>query len=153
MNSSRNWHCLRSAWFIALFAIAASLMLTACGQAANTSASSTTSTPPTAATSGATIPTVSPSASTNPVEVKIVENDEKYSFSPATLTITKGTKVMWTNASDVPHTIMPDTANAFTASSSNIEENQTYALVFNTAGTYPYHCGIHSYMKATIIVE
>jgi plastocyanin len=47
---------------------------------------------------------------------------------------------------------MPDTANAFTASS-DVEENQTYSLVFNTAGTYPYHCSIHSYMKATIIVE
>jgi plastocyanin len=67
------------------------------------------------------------------------------------VTVAKGTKVVWTNTSDAAHTITPDTANAFTASST-VAEDQTYSFVFTTAGTFSYHCSIHSYMKATITV-
>jgi plastocyanin len=84
------------------------------------------------------------------VQVKIVEQNDQYAFQPATLTIAKGTKVTWTNTSDAPHTVTSD-SNAFTASSS-LQQNQTFSMTFNTAGTYAYHCSIHPYMKATITV-
>jgi plastocyanin len=84
------------------------------------------------------------------VQVKMVETNGKYSFEPASITIPKGGQVVWTNTSDAPHTVTSDT-NAFTASS-NVTQNQTFMMVFNTAGTYAYHCSIHSYMKATIVV-
>jgi plastocyanin len=80
----------------------------------------------------------------------MVENGGVYSFSPATLTITKGTTVTWTNKSDAPHTVTSDN-NAFTGSG-NLAENQTFQMTFTTAGTFTYHCAIHSYMKATITV-
>ncbi len=146
MDFSQNLHRLRSAWLISLLATMVVLMLAACGGAASAPAS-----PATATTSEST-PATSPSTSTNSSEIKMVESNGIYSFIPATLTITKGTKVAWTNTSDAPHTVTPDTASAFTASS-NLTQNQTYSLVFNTAGTYAYHCSIHSYMKATIIVK
>lgn len=84
------------------------------------------------------------------VQVKMVEQNDQYAFQPATLTIAKGTKVTWTNTSDAPHTVTSD-SNAFTASSS-LQQNQTFSMTFNTAGTYAYHCSIHPYMKATITV-
>ena len=82
--------------------------------------------------------------------MKMVEQNDQYAFQPATLTIAKGTKVTWTNTSDAPHTVTSD-SNAFTASSS-LQQNQTFSMTFNTAGTYAYHCSIHPYMKATITV-
>lgn len=154
MDFSQNLHRLRSAWLISLLATMVVLLLAACGGAASAPASPATpavpKTVPTTATTSESTPATSPSTSTN--SVQMVESNGKYSFTPATLTITKGTKVVWTNTSDAPHTVTPDTASAFTASS-NLAQNQTYSLVFNTAGTYAYHCSIHSYMKATIIVK
>ncbi len=111
-------------------AVAATLLLAACG--GGTSASPTaTSTP----TNG---------------QVKIVENNGKYAFDPATLTVKKGTQVVWTNASDAPHTV---TSNAGAFNTQNqITENQTFSFTFTTAGTFTYHCEIHTYMTATITV-
>ena len=100
-----------------------------------------------------TQPTVAPTATTAPtkvIQVKLVEKDDKYSFDPASITVPKGSQIVWTNTSDAPHTVTSD-SNAFTASP-NVTQNQTFKMVFNIAGTYSYHCSIHPYMKATIIV-
>jgi plastocyanin len=103
-----------------------------------------------AACGGGTSP--SPTATSTPTsgQVKIVENNGKYSFDPATLTIKKGTQVVWTNASDEPHTVTSDTGTFNTQS--QITEHQTFTFTFTTAGTFDYHCDIHPYMKATITV-
>lgn len=142
MYLSKNLQRLRSVCLMSLLATLAVLILAACGGTTSTSAPSQ-STPATSATSSST--------STNSVEIKIVENNGQYAFSPATVKIVKGTKIVWTNTTDATHTITPDTATAFTGSS-NLTQKQTYSLVINTAGTYAYHCDIHSYMKATITV-
>lgn len=83
--------------------------------------------------------------------VKIVENNGVYSFTPAKLSIKVGTQVKWLNTSDAPHTVTSDTAGVF-GSPSNLTQNQTFTFTFTTAGTFPYHCNIHPYMKATITV-
>jgi plastocyanin len=84
------------------------------------------------------------------VQVKIVEVNNKYYFQPATITVSKGSKIVWTNNSDAPHTVTSDT-NAF-AASSNLMQNQTFSMVMNTSGTFAYHCDIHPYMQAKIVV-
>jgi plastocyanin len=119
------------------------LLLAACGGTSNTNTST-----PTATTSNASTPTATTSSGGN--QVNMVENNNVYSFSPATLTVAKGTTVTWNNKSDAPHTVTSDN-NAFTGSQ-NLSESQTFQMTFTTAGTYTYHCAIHSYMKATIIV-
>ena len=80
----------------------------------------------------------------------MVEINNKYSFQPATITVTKGSKIVWLNTSDAPHTVTSDT-NAFTASS-DLMQNQTFSMVMNTSGTFAYHCAIHPYMQAKIVV-
>ncbi len=45
----------------------------------------------------------------------------------------------------------PMRPNAF-STTSNLTQNQTFMFTFNTAGTFAYHCNIHTYMKATITV-
>src|SRR5260370_6662332 len=101
-----------------------------------------------------TKPVASPSPMIDTVQIKIIDDSTSpsgFSFSPATVTITKGTKVTCVNASAAPHTATPDNANDFNASP-KLQTKQSYSLVFNTAGTYTYHCVVHPQMKATIIV-
>lgn len=121
-------------------------VLAGCGGGGSSSGSSTQ---PTVAPT-ATATTAATTAPAKVIQVKIVEKDNRYSFDPASITIPKGSQIVWTNTSDAPHTVTSD-SNAFTASS-NVTQNQTFKMVFNMAGTYTYHCSIHPYMKATIIV-
>jgi len=57
--------------------------------------------------------------------------------------------VTWKNDDSVQHNIVSDT-NAF--SSPLLNKGDTYTHQFNATGTFPYHCGVHPYMKATIVV-
>ena len=139
---SRYRHLL---WILTLLLLASgTFLLAACGGASDTGTSTPTAT---TAQQGST-PTATTASGGN--SVNIVENAGTYSFSPATLTVAKGTTVIWTNKSDAPHTVTSDT-NKFTGSG-NLSENQTFQTTFTTAGTFTYHCEIHAYMKATIIV-
>ncbi len=96
---------------------------------------------PTAGSSSAATPTA---VSGN--QVTIVD----FAFNPATLTAPVGTTVTWTNNGSTNHTITSDTGNEL--GSSPIPPNGTYNHTFATAGTYTYHCSIHTYMKGTIII-
>ncbi len=74
-----------------------------------------------------------------------------FAFIPATLTIHAGDTVIWTNKQGVLHTITSDSENEL--GSSSFGNGETYSHTFSTAGTYNYHCSIHSTMKGTIIVQ
>ncbi|MGZ4904236.1 MAG: cupredoxin domain-containing protein [Halobacteriota archaeon] len=71
-------------------------------------------------------------------------------FNPSSLTITKGANVTWTNDDSTTHTVTSDTG-AF--DSGNLSPGATYTRQFNDTGTFPYHCTIHPFMKATITVQ
>ena len=139
-------------WGFFSLALIAVLFLAACGGGTTaTTSTPTATTPPTATPTPTSPPSPTPTPKTTVVTVKIVEVNEKYSFQPATLTIKSGTQVVWLNSTDAPHTVTSDTSGVFD-SPSNITQNQTYKFTFTSAGTFPYHCNIHPYMKATITV-
>lgn len=75
---------------------------------------------------------------------------ESYSFSPASITVKAGTTVTWTNKDSVSHTVAADQSAG--PSSSLLARGQSYSYTFATAGSYPYHCGIHPGMKGTVTV-
>lgn len=81
--------------------------------------------------------------------VSIVENNGKYAYSPASVTVQQGTKVKWTNNSDAPHTV---TADDSSFASDSFNENETFEQTFNTVGEFGYHCEIHEYMHAKVTV-
>jgi len=78
-------------------------------------------------------------------------NVQGSAFDPATLTVSVGTTVTWTNEDSVPHTITSDSGSEI--GSPQLSTGQTYSHTFNTAGTYAYHCSIHTFMKGTVIVQ
>jgi plastocyanin len=71
-------------------------------------------------------------------------------FSPATLTVKVGTTITWTNNDSMTHTVTSDNG---VFDSGNLAPGQTFSYTFNNAGTFTYHCVIHTYMKGTIIVQ
>jgi amicyanin len=72
-----------------------------------------------------------------------------YTFNPDTLTITAGTKVVWTNQDTVSHTITND-SKIF--GSGFLAKGNTYEFTFDQPGTYDYHCTPHPFMRGKIIV-
>lgn len=138
-------------WIGLCMAVVSLLLLVACG--GTSTASSTPTQPPAAAVQ----PTPTPPPATQAAAVVVVQMLESppghYFFKPDTLTITAGTIVLWLDSSDAPHTVTsdPSAPNAFDTTS-NVTEGKTFALTFNTPGTYHYHCNIHPNMKAVITV-
>ena len=68
-----------------------------------------------------------------------VEADDNY-FEPKALTVKAGTKVVWGNEGQRPHTITADNG-AF--NSGNLGTGASFSFTFAQAGTYPYYCEYH----------
>jgi amicyanin len=79
-------------------------------------------------------------------EVKI----DNFSFSPATLEIKAGTTVTWTNADDIPHTVV---SNDKVFKSKVLDTDQKFSFTFDKPGTYPYFCSLHPKMTAKVVVQ
>jgi plastocyanin len=81
--------------------------------------------------------------------VTINEVSEKYRYEPKDLTVAIGTTVTWTNDSDAEHTV---TADDDSFDHDGIGPGDTASQTFHTAGTFAYHCDIHTYMHGTVTV-
>ena len=75
---------------------------------------------------------------------------DNFAFSPANLTVDKGTSVTWTNKDGVPHSVVFGAAGTKSPTLSN---GQTFSHRFDQAGTFDYVCGVHAYMKAQVVVK
>src|SRR2546428_5175343 len=71
-------------------------------------------------------------------------------FSPANLTVKVGKTVAWVNKDTVTHTVTSDGSSLF--DSGFMPTGATFQFTFTTAGTYPYYCTVHPFMKGTIVV-
>ena len=74
-----------------------------------------------------------------------------FAFLPASLTISRGDIVIWTNEDSTPHTITSDSGDEL--DSETFRKGETYSHTFNEIGSFDYHCAIHPNMKGEIIVE
>jgi plastocyanin len=68
-------------------------------------------------------------------------------------TIPVGGTVTWTWTGSLPHSVQSLGSTSFTSSSVRTASG-TYAVVFDTPGTYQYDCAVHgTAMKGTIVVQ
>ena len=74
----------------------------------------------------------------------------QFAFAPATLTITAGDTVTWTNDDPVIHTAT-STTGAF--DSGDLAQGESYSFTFTTPGTYDYLCTPHPTMTGRIVVQ
>ncbi|HEX8947162.1 MAG TPA: cupredoxin domain-containing protein [Candidatus Paceibacterota bacterium] len=89
------------------------------------------------------------SANGNPQAQTAAIAIKNFAFNPATVTINKGTTVIWTNQDSVAHRIK----SGYGFNSNNLNPGDAYHYQFNEAGTFDYICGIHPYMHGTVIVR
>jgi plastocyanin len=76
---------------------------------------------------------------------------KNFAFSPKTLTVKPGTKVLVTNRDTVTHTLTSNTGKFDTG---DINFNATGSFIAPTQpGTYGYHCTIHPFMVGTLVVS
>lgn len=78
---------------------------------------------------------------------------KNFAFSPASLTVTKGTKVTWVNNDGPAHTVTAtDNGNTFN-SGTIAPAGGTYSFTFTTAGDFNYKCSIHPQMLGIVHVQ
>ncbi|MGH7950975.1 MAG: Ig-like domain-containing protein, partial [Limisphaerales bacterium] len=80
---------------------------------------------------------------------------QNFSFSPSTLTINAGDKVIWTWTGQDHNVTSTSNPQAWTASAT-ASSPFSFTNTFNSAGTFPYECTIHAVsfnMKGTITVN
>ena len=135
--------------FITGLAIAASLVLAACGSAASPPAPASPAAS-VAAASPAASAAASPAASQPGAAAGDAVTIQNFAFAPASLTVKAGATVTWTNQDSPSHSVKWDDG---TASSAPLATGSTYTRTFATAGTYAYVCGIHASMHGTIVVN
>ncbi len=79
-----------------------------------------------------------------------------FAFNPATITVSAGTTITWTNKDNVIHTVTsgaPGSPNGL-FNSGNLGQNVTFTFTFASAGTYPYYCIPHaSTMQGNVIAQ
>jgi plastocyanin len=73
-----------------------------------------------------------------------------FTFSPATLTVTPGTTVTWTNEDDIPHTVAAKN-KAFR--SKTLDTDDKFTFTFAAPGEYDYFCSLHPHMVGRIVVK
>jgi amicyanin len=87
-------------------------------------------------------------ASTAPVAGDAV-NIDNFAFAPATLTVKTGSTVTWTNHDQEPHSVVAENG-AF--HSPMMDTGAAFSYTFASAGSFEYACGVHPFMRATVVV-
>ncbi|MDB5182810.1 MAG: blue (type 1) copper domain protein [Candidatus Saccharibacteria bacterium] len=94
-------------------------------------------------------PTYAKAKPDSPLTNAVLIKDMKYAPDP--LVIKVGTKVTWLNGDNVSHTVTADkSTDGFASPTLGVGEK--YSYTFDKAGTYAYHCTIHSSMHGTVTV-
>jgi len=75
---------------------------------------------------------------------------ERFSFMPEDVEVPAGTTVTWTNQDSATHSV-EDEGGLF-PESEEIPQGEEFSFTYDTPGEYPYICGIHPYMTATVTV-
>ena len=150
--SASVWLCLLIGAVLLLLSACGGGTASGAGPAATPTTPTSVQTPASTPAPTPTVAQVTPTPAAGNVQVVLITNGSNgsFGFAPATLTIRAGTTVIWKNKSSVPHTVTSDDGTTF--DSGTVAVGQNYQFTFKTAGTFSYHCNIHPYMRATIIV-
>ena len=119
------------------------LTLAACGGGAATTAPSAA--PSAAASAPAAELPCAPTGDAGTVAVSIKD----LAFNPSAITAKVGDVITFTNDDSPNHTATLDVGDCGTQS---LATGESEGLTFSAAGTYPFHCAIHSSMTGTITV-
>jgi plastocyanin len=77
---------------------------------------------------------------------------DNFSFNPAKLTVPRGTKIVFTNRDDIPHTVT-SALRPPSFKSAPLDTGDSFSFVFDKPGTFAYFCSLHPHMQGTIVVK
>jgi plastocyanin len=123
-----------------------SLALAACGSSAASVAPSAAPSAAASAPAASAAAACAESGAAGTVKVSIKD----FAFNPAAITAKVGDVITFTNGDTAGHTATLDDGSCFTPT---IAPSKSDGLTFTAAGTYTFHCAIHSSMKGTITVS
>ena len=72
-----------------------------------------------------------------------------FKFQPATVTISRGSKVRFSNTSGTAHTA----TRKGSFNTGRIKPGNAATVQFNSRGSFAYHCSIHPFMKGKVVVN
>ena len=121
------------------------LVLAACSGGSASSAPSTAASAPAEASAPAA--GAACQETTDPGDVTASIKD--FEFDPSAITAKVGQAIAFTNTGAAPHTVTLDDNSCTTP---NINAGAADGVVFSAAGSYPFHCAIHTQMKGTITI-
>jgi plastocyanin len=133
-------------------AVFTALTLAACGGGATPtpSAPAASAAAPSAAAAsaggGGAACAVAPAGSTGTVMVTI----QNFKFDPQPVEAKVGDVVTWSNKDSAPHSATLDNGACDT---DPIAQGSSASLVFNTPGTYTYHCKVHPTLMKNFTIE
>jgi plastocyanin len=73
----------------------------------------------------------------------------EFAFHPHTLTVARGTKVVFANGDPIAHTA----TSAGNFATGHIRPGHAVAVKFGQSGVFPYHCSIHHFMHGKVVVR
>jgi plastocyanin len=76
---------------------------------------------------------------------------DNFTFTPGTITVAPGTRVVWLNRDDIPHLVVGKDNPGM--KSEPLDTGNSFAFTFAQPGTYHYFCGIHPTMQGTVVVR
>ena len=73
-----------------------------------------------------------------------------FTFKAQVLTVKPGTTVTWTNADDIPHTVVSKDG---VFKSKVLDTGDHFSFTFAKPGQFGYFCSLHPHMTGTIVVK
>jgi len=75
---------------------------------------------------------------------------QKFAFAPREITVTPGTKVIWTNHDETPHQI---NATDKSFASKAMDTDDQFEYTFTSEGDFTYFCTLHPFMTGIVHVH
>ena len=72
----------------------------------------------------------------------------KFAFGPKEITIAPGTKIVWTNHDETPHTV---TSNDKSFASKGLDTDDKFEHTFRHEGDFGYFCTVHPFMTGVVM--
>ena len=94
------------------------------------------------------IPAIFVSAATPAPTVDL--NIAKFAFAPKEITIAPGTKIVWTNRDETPHTV---TSTDKSFASKGLDTDDKFEHTFASEGDFGYICTVHPFMTGVVHVR
>jgi plastocyanin len=72
-------------------------------------------------------------------------------YDPQEIQVAPGTKVTWTNKDTAPHNVQ-DLSDLNLPISRDLAQGESFSITYEKPGSYPYVCGLHTWMTGTVKV-